>query len=452
MSTSITMHGGIRVIGGTKALIETETVRLLLDIGLDIPEGPDLFRAPVAEREGRELADRLLTDHAPWVPGLYDPAQLRVAAGTPADRARLEDLAQQGEREQRPLAVVLSHAHIDHDGLLPFLDPAVPVYAHPDTITLHRALEAAGSLPAGGAQHMVPLGDGESLQHGELQVSVHRVDHDVRGAVGTLVRAPEGLIAYTGDISLHCAGGHNTRAFLQAAHGADVLICETTMLSFDPLPPEPADEATVMQQVRETIRGAGESLVLLSAYERDVDRCAALMEAAAQEGRAVIWPGMHAAVLTAMGVQGVHTWAEDRPQRALQAQAGELARRLGAQTVPHAQVCEQPSAFVVQTDAQDAPALLDLPLGEGTVWIHSQGEPLGPFMADWQVWQDWLSHVKVPTVRCASSGHAGPLALREIVETIAPQRVLAVHGFAPERLEVPGCEIILPEQGEPIAL
>src|SRR5262249_11736572 len=126
--------GGVGVIGSSKVLIHDGGYRVLLDLGLDIPTGADLFRGaarPVPGRErGRELATRLRVGAAAAIPGVYDPVALDPGAprGEPAG----------------PPAFFISHPHIDHCGLAGFVRPDVFLHASPEAIALLRALRAGG--------------------------------------------------------------------------------------------------------------------------------------------------------------------------------------------------------------------------------------------------------------------------------------------------------------------
>ncbi|SDS20921.1 MBL fold metallo-hydrolase [Microlunatus soli] len=424
--TMIEFYGGLGVIGGSKIMISTPNARVLLDMGLDIPDGLDLFREPVRRRCGGELADYLNTGQAPELPGIYDPAQLPVQ-GPRADRS--EALA---VGDPRPTAIFLSHPHIDHDGMLGFVRAELSCHAHPETVELHRALAISGLGPVGRPVTLQPTPPGTAITVGDIVVEPIEVDHDVPGACGFLISTPDGRIGYTGDFNLHRNGGRRTSAFAERIRGVDALITETTLLSFDPLPAEPITEDEVLTVIGDRL--AGPQLQLISAYERDVERAQAIIDLARQRGRTMIWPGQQATFLGLLGVRDVVTWDDSRRQRKAHQIAVANAIAAGTQptTVGLAEVWDRPSDFLVQTDSADLPSLLDLPISVGTGWLHSQGEPLGPFMSTWQPFMDWLEHLGVEVVPAGSSGHAGPQALIEMVKQIAPGTVYPIHGFRPE--------------------
>lgn len=441
----IEFYGGLGVIGGTKIMISTPNARVLLDLGLDIPSGTDLFRPPVGTRPGREIADYLNTGQAPALPGIYDPALL------PLRGPRAGQLVDLGHPDPRPSAVFISHAHIDHDGMIGFVRPDLACYAHPQTAAIHQALRSAGLGPAGHPPRLLAAWPNQPLVIGDLIIEPIEVDHDVPGACGFLITTPDGRIAYTGDLNTH--RGVASLGFAERVRGVDVLITETTMLSFDPLPPEPIAEAAVVEMVRNQI--APPELQLISLYERDLVRCQAMINLATDSARTLVWPGQQAAFLHLMGLAGVVTWDGSRPQRGENVEAVTNATtEAGPITaVGLSDIWGRPESYLVQTDNWDDAGLLDLPIGRQTRWIHCQGEPLGPFMPDWQPFVDWLDHLGIERVEVGSSGHAGPLGLVDLVRRVNPGVVFPVHGARPQALATlladggPPVPVTVPEAG-----
>lgn len=431
--TGVEFFGGLREIGASKILVTTGRARVLLDIGLPMGAGSELFGGVVRERPGRELADRLRVGQAPALPGIWDPALLT------------EDSPLR-PRDPRDTAVFISHAHLDHIGMAGLVDPGIPQWATEQTVKVSQAAVFAGFHYLG---HEPQLQVMESaVQVGDIEVEAVRVDHDVPGACGFLVRTPHGMLAYTGDLNFHRHRGENSRAFAQRARGASMLVTETTMLSFEPLPGSAVrTEAEVLDTIGQACRAAS-GLALVSVYERDVERCAELIEQARGWGRTVVWPGRVAAFLAAMGVRGVVSWDDSRSQTPAQMGALDAALRAGlmVRTVGLEQVRAEPQDYLVQLDPQDMPAMLDLPLEPGSPWIHAQGEPLGPFMPDWAPFQGWLDALGLVTVNAGSTGHASVEDLTEFIAGSQAGVVVPLHGQHPERLQYSG-KVLLPEYG-----
>ena len=399
----IEFWGGVGVIGSSKILIHDGGYRVLLDLGLDIPSGGDLFRGPARPRPGQELAARLRVGAAPAIGGLYDPAAL-----DPGD-----PLGEPGE----PTAVFISHPHIDHVGLAGFIRPEIPVYASPPAIALLKALDAGGEALPGPRQLTGPLTGwrpaGESTEIGPMRVERFDVDHDVPGASGYRVTTSDGVLAFTGDIRFH--GHHPGRswAFADAVAGCDVLVTEGTTLSFDEFRPL-RTEADVARDYEAALAGSRD-LMLQSVYPRDLDRVRALIAIAAAAGRTILWPDRIAAFLRAAGV------------------GGAVPRGQAAQALRDA-----PGGFVVQFDAGDLPGLLDLPLGPESAMLHGNGEPLGAFDPRWPLYTDWLAQCGLPLRQIGCFGHAYQDDLHEMVYRIRPSIVVPIHTRSPYRLHPVG--------------
>ncbi len=396
---SIEFHGGLGVIGGSKIVIREGGHRVMLDIGMDIPSGADLFRLPVRQRPGRELADRLRMNAAPAVPGLYDPRFLDDG----------DPLGEPGE----PTAVFVSHPHIDHVGLAGYVRPEIPVHAHTDAVDLLRALTAAGHGLPGGDPEWHPLESGRTVAVGPMEVECLPVDHDVPGACGYLVRTSTGTLAFTGDIRFHGRHPERSWAFADAARGCDVLVTEGTTLGWD-MSPKVRDEDDVARDFAAAL-AATPGLVLLSLYPRDVERVREFLDVAAAAGRTVVWPADTAAFLSALGVEGLVAAGDP-------VAAGATAA---------------PGDFVVVFDPAVLPDLLDLPVGPGhpeSLFVHANGEPLGPFEPRWAPFTDWLEALGVPLRQIGCSGHASQDHLHALVERVAPRVLFPIHTTAPARL------------------
>lgn len=431
--TRVEILGGISEIGYSMVLISTAQARVLMDMGLRNVEG-SLLQAPAAPRQNHELVDLLRAEVLRPLPGFYDPVQL---AADPQLAA-----AAFAQPDPRPSAIALSHAHIDHEGALGFARPEIPVYATRSTAQVLEAMERSGEERGGHSVRSQPQEPGEALQIGDLTVEFLPVDHDVPGAAGILLTTPTGTLAYTGDLNFHRNGGHLSRAFTERIRGVDMLVTETTMLSTGLADrPAPRSEDEVDAVFTETVRDS-ESLVLVSLYPRDVERAQRIIDLLGRLGRILVWPTQHAAFLAAMGLTGLVTWAQDRPERSPQPVPE------GVQRVSLAAVAAEPSKFVVQPDAQDMPALADLPLTPGdSVWLHSQGEPLGPFVFGWELFLRWLEELGVTMIDAGSSGHAPAADLIEFVEAAQPKTVVPIHGFTPEALQV-SVPTLLPRYGD----
>ncbi|MCF8111789.1 MAG: ribonuclease J [Desulfobacteraceae bacterium] len=104
--------------------------------------------------------------------------------------------------KSRLRAVILTHAHEDHVGALPYLlrEVNLPVYATAFTLGMvgHR-LEEHNLLPAA-SLNLVRAG--EKLSIGPFSFEFIRVHHSVVDGVGMAIDTPLGLIVHTGDFKI----------------------------------------------------------------------------------------------------------------------------------------------------------------------------------------------------------------------------------------------------------
>jgi len=408
---NVSFYGGVGRIGSTKFVVSQDGYRAVFDLGLLIPSPQNSLHPAVRLEAGHELAARLAFGEAPRLPNLYR-------------QDALEATGLEGGGDGRT-ALFVSHCHIDHMGLLGWVDPQVPIYAAPETAAMIAALERAGQALEGGSPLLKVLPEGERVQVGPMSVERVAVDHDVPGASGFLVTTDDGVLAYSGDIRLHGRHPDKSLRFAELARGAAALVVEGTTLGFDPSI-TPVLEAAVEEAYDRALAQAT-GLVLQCVYPRDIERVLAFGEIAASHGREVLWPEEQAKFLTYYGLSGVMALDDD----AL------------------ADAASSPAHYVVQVSVDHLGRLLHLPFGPGSVCLHANGEPLGPFQQPkWDILQSWLRHLHVPFVPIGTGGHLSPADLDDLVWLIRPETVYPVHTDDPYRLAPPpGSRRVLPEYG-----
>ncbi len=106
------------------------------------------------------------------------------------------------QNRRRVSGIVLTHAHEDHIGALPFLlrEINVPVFGTPFTLGVVRhKLEEHELLATASLHEVLPR---ERLKIGPFEVEFIRVNHSVVDGVGLAIRTPVGMVVHTGDFKM----------------------------------------------------------------------------------------------------------------------------------------------------------------------------------------------------------------------------------------------------------
>ena len=152
------VHRGSRQIGGSCIELATDNHRLLIDAG-----------APLDDSVPHEL---------PPIAGVSLPGS-------------------------SPDAVLLSHAHADHSGLLGHLPRDVPIWLTSGTSKMLFVGEVfCGQAPVP-RDRQRKLQPGKPERIGDFTVTALPVDHSVFGAVAFLIEAAGRRVLYSGDLRLH---------------------------------------------------------------------------------------------------------------------------------------------------------------------------------------------------------------------------------------------------------
>jgi len=383
---------------GLKFVVEHGEARCLFDFGLEHAPGRAAFSLGLEPRPGRELQDLRAVGAAPDLDGVYA-----------------------GQAWDGRTHAFISHMHLDHTGLVRYLHPEVPLFFPSGMEEVRRACASTGYLPwRDPPGHHVS--DRVEVGVGDIRVKFVEVDHDVPGATGFLVTTPDLVIASSGDQRAHGLHPERNLAFAAEVRGCDVLIQEGVRLG---PPPDPAADPPRVETREEDVAaglmtaiGEATGLVIVNLYGMNRDRVAAVAAACRAAGRRF--------------------------------QMDQVMGPIGGWTDLYTSVAEaaaHPRGFCLQMGYEGLPSLIDLAPPPGSVYIQSNGTPLGSYDPAWAVMLAWVEIFKLELKFLGCSGHSNQEDIERQVRDIAPGVVLPVHSRQPEALEVAGVRTLLPEAG-----
>jgi ribonuclease J len=198
------------------------------------------------------------------------------------------------ERSRDLLGIVLTHAHEDHIGAVPYFagELGVPLYATPFTADLvARKLEEAGLL---GKVELNIVGDDDpALELGPFTVSYLPLAHSIAEGNALLIDTPYGRVFHTGDWKLDeepIIGEPATEADLRAIgeDGVLALVCDSTNV-FNPKPS--GSEGAVHQALMEEIARHKGKRVVVTTFASNVARLQTLGDVARETGRQICVAG-----------------------------------------------------------------------------------------------------------------------------------------------------------------
>ena len=252
----LTIHRGAKQIGGSCLEIEHESKRLVIDLGLPLDA---------------ELEDTPL----PAVKGLVDY--------TP-------DL----------LGLVISHAHLDHYGLIAKISSEVPLLIGEGA---SRILAASQTFFSDAQEFQQQF----SLQHkrpiflGPFTITPYLVDHSAYDAYGFTVDAGEKRLFYSGDFRAH---GRKAKLFEQLAsdppENIDVMLMEGSTIGRTGKANDYPSEADLERCFADIFNRAN-GLSLVWASGQNIDRMVTLYKACRKSGKKLIIDMYTANILRSLG-------------------------------------------------------------------------------------------------------------------------------------------------------
>jgi ribonuclease J len=228
----------------------------------------------------------------------------------------LPDASFAEQQRRHLLGIVLTHAHEDHIGALPWLWRRLqaPVYCTPFTAALvENKLEEAGltgQLPL----RVVPMG--ARWQLGPFDLEYVAVAHSIPEPNALVIRTEAGTAVHTGDWKIDHAPSippkiDETRLREIGVEGVDALICDSTNV----LRPGRSPSEHQIGDVLANMIAASKSRIGVTTFASHVGRIDTVARAARAEGREVVVAGraMHRVIDAArkVGLLTEHTFQGD---------------------------------------------------------------------------------------------------------------------------------------------
>jgi len=196
------------------------------------------------------------------------------------------------ERRDKLAGLVLTHAHEDHLGAVPYLWPQLrcPIYATPFTISiLERKLSEEG---LGDAVEIIEVPLGGRFDVGPFDMELIALTHSIPEPNAIAIRTPVGTVLHTGDWKFDpdpVVGATSDEAALRQLgdDGVLAIVCDSTNV-FNP--GESGSEADLLESLTSII-GQCENRVAVACFASNVARLQTIAEAARSNDRDVVLAG-----------------------------------------------------------------------------------------------------------------------------------------------------------------
>ncbi len=222
---------GIGKIGGNIIEIGTESTKIILDCGKDLPEIGEYYVKDDIKVDG--LNQGISTFNA----------------------------------------VFLTHYHGDHVGLIDTVNADIPIYGSRETKEYIAFLSKCFD---GQELKVNEIEPNQVIKIGDMEITPISANHSAKGAMMYLIQGDGKTILYTGDFS---------SSIIQPPLEIDIMLCEGTNIGFESS--KILDEDTVAQKIYDEIKDENKPVFIIGS-SANVDRVQSVLDACEKCGKTLI--------------------------------------------------------------------------------------------------------------------------------------------------------------------
>jgi ribonuclease J len=425
----LTIHRGSKEIGGTCVELQSGASRILIDFGLPlVDENMEQFDSKKVWGKSKEYL--IKSGVLPDIEGLYEGEQPSVGA------------------------VLLSHPHQDHYGLLSFINPKIPIYLSEGCKELIEVSHFFGQTDFK-ATNVKPVTVWEQFEEGAFKIRPYLVDHSGFAALAFLIEAEGKKIFYSGDFR-----GHGRKSILfenmlkRPPKNISYLLLEGSMMGREQ--GEYRGEGDIENRLVELFNSE-DQLFIIACSSQNIDRLVSIYRACLRTNRIFVIDPYTALILHKLKKISPHIPQFDW---------GENIRVFFVPNSYTDKMAEDKSLFqfksakITYDQMQDVRDRLVIKDSYRTRQIFSKKKHLEGTTLIYSMWEGYFPDVKpfwdennVPVLHVHCSGHACIDDLKKLVRAIEPEFIIPIHTFFSEKYaEIFGNNVKIVKDGETVEI
>ena len=426
----LTIHRGTREIGGSCIELATENTRILIDIGLPLvdEEGQSIKLGNYLDLSKAELIEKKL---AKDIPGLYN-----------------EDID-----IKPPDAILISHSHPDHYGLLPFVKPQIPLYLSKGCLELIKATYCFKGINYDFDSAEI-IENMKYFSIGDFKITPFLVDHSGFDAYAFLIDAEGKRIFYSGDFRGHGKKSSLFDRFIEKPpEDIDYLIMEGTGIEGKN---GCYDKEEQLRDKLVTIFKEMKGLIFFACSSQNIDRISALYSACSRSERILVLDPYTVYLLDVLreiapmipqfDVKDIRVFFTSDSNTRILAD-NKILYKYKDSKITYNEIEEKKDSLVVKPSYGIRKAFARNGYIDGSTLIYS-------------MWSGYLENEKpfwdeygISPMHIHTSGHANIKHLTEFATVLNPTTIIPIHTLSPEKYpEHFGNKVWMLSDGKPTEL